>query len=96
MQTAERVEHAILHVVEAETASSSEIRISAMHDTSPIHTLMFDNEGTLLTANKTALNSLQASSEGWGTLDCFLCTMLMCTAAQQHPPADAVLDLQVA
>ena len=64
IQTADRVENAILHIIESETASSTDIRVSAMHDHSPIHSMLFDNQGTLLTANKAALNALQVTFEG--------------------------------
>ena len=64
IQTADRVENAILHIVESETASSSDIRVSAMHDHSPIHSMLFNNQGTLLTANKAALKALQVTFEG--------------------------------
>lgn len=57
-----RVENALLHVFEAEQSSHAELRVSAMHDRSPIHTFLFDSQGSLLTANKAALQFCQAGS----------------------------------
>lgn len=73
VQTADRVENAILHVVESETASSTDIRVSAMHDHSPIHSMLFNSQGVLLTANKAALAALQVTREGEDTACISVC-----------------------
>lgn len=57
-----RVENALLHVYEAEQSSPTDLRVSAMHDRSPLHTFLFDSQGFLLTANKAALQFCQAGS----------------------------------
>lgn len=57
-----RVENALLHVLDTEQTSHAELRVSAMHDRSPIHTFLFDSQGLLLTANKAALQFCQAGS----------------------------------
>ena len=56
------VENALLHVIEAEQSSHTELRVAAMHDRSPIHTFLFDSQGSLLTANKAALQFCQTGS----------------------------------
>ena len=49
------VKTAVLHMVDPEVASPADTRVSAMHERDPIHTMMFDIKGLLLTANKAAL-----------------------------------------
>ncbi|KAL3144948.1 hypothetical protein ABBQ32_003454 [Trebouxia sp. C0010 RCD-2024] len=61
-----RVENALLHVYEAEQSSPTDLRVSAMHDRSPLHTFLFDSQGFLLTANKAALQFCQAGSDPSG------------------------------
>lgn len=67
------VENALLHVFDSEQTSHVELRVSAMHDRSPIHTFLFDSQGLLLTANKAALQFCQAGSgqlPHWCTARC--------------------------
>ena len=68
-----RVENALLHVLEAEQSSHAELRVSAMHNRSPIHTFLFDSQGNLLTANKAALQFCQAGSGQLIVLPCLQC-----------------------
>ncbi len=53
-----------MHIIEAEQASISDTRVCAMHDRDPIHTMMFNAEGNLLTANKAALHAFQIDTAG--------------------------------
>ena len=56
---------ALLHVIESAISSSqTDLRVAAMHDRSPIHTFLFDSEGTMLTANKMALLACQRDMTG--------------------------------
>ena len=80
------VENALLHVIEAEQSSHTELRVAAMHDRSPIHTFLFDSQGSLLTANKAALRFCQTGAgrpaatrltvlHCWRLLACTMCTL---------------------
>lgn len=58
------VELALLHVIESEGSSHTDLRVAAIYDRSPIHTFMFDSEGGMLTANQAALLAHQRSALG--------------------------------
>ncbi len=58
------VESALLHVIESELSSHTDLRVAAMHDRSPIHTFLFDSQGELLTANTCALTACQRDTRG--------------------------------
>ena len=83
-----QVENALLHVLEAQQSSHAELRVSAMHDRSPIHTFLFDSQGWLLTANKAALQCCQAGSGQLIPLPC-----LQCCAASASPMQSRLLFL---
>ena len=71
---------ALMHMIETELSSSQrDLRVSAMHDRSPIHTFMFDNEGNLLSANKMALLACQRDLGGDLVLLCQLMLQLTIT-----------------
>ena len=53
-----------MHMIEGEQASIADTRACAMHAYDPIHTMMFNNEGTLLTANKAALEAYHIDTSG--------------------------------
>ena len=78
-----RVETAVLHMFEIQTAASlpeasvasaasktnsSEMRICALHQRSPVQTFMFDSHGVLLHANKAALASVQTGTASGSAL----------------------------
>lgn len=64
MQTAQRqTQEALLHIVELD-ADMAETRAAVVHDTDPMHTMVFDSQGTLLNANKAALKSLHCHDSG--------------------------------
>ena len=54
---------AIMHIAELD-ASTEDLRVTAMHLRSPIHTLMFNSKGELLAANSTALKACHAHTPG--------------------------------
>jgi len=58
------VEIALLHVIESEGSSHTDLRVTAIYDRSPIHTFLFDSEGGMLTANQAALLAHQRSALG--------------------------------
>ncbi len=58
------VEIALLHVIESEGSSHTDLRVAAIYDRSPIHTFLFDSEGSMLTANQAALLAHQRSALG--------------------------------
>ena len=68
MQTSQgNVEEALVHVAELD-ADIADTRATAVHDIDPTHTMVFNSQGTLLHANKAALESLcqhSMSSETW-------------------------------
>ena len=51
-----QVQIAIMHIAELD-ASTEDLRVTAMHLRSPIHTLMFNSKGELLAANTMALRA---------------------------------------
>ncbi|KAL3135611.1 3',5'-cyclic-nucleotide phosphodiesterase pde1 [Trebouxia sp. C0009 RCD-2024] len=57
------VQSAIMHIAELD-ASNEDLRVTAMHLRSPIHTLMFNSKGDLLAANSTALKACHAHAPG--------------------------------
>ncbi|KAL3135613.1 3',5'-cyclic-nucleotide phosphodiesterase pde1 [Trebouxia sp. C0009 RCD-2024] len=57
------VQPAIMHIVELD-ASTEDLRVTAMHLRSPIHTLLFNSKGELLAANTTALKACHAHTPG--------------------------------
>ncbi len=69
VQTAQgKVEEALVHVAEL-GADAADTRAAAVHDIDPTHTMVFTAQGTLLHANKAALESLcqhSMSGETWG------------------------------
>ena len=79
-----QVENALLHVLEADQSSHAELRVSAMHDRSPIHTFLFDSQGLLLTANKAALQFCQAGSGQLTGLPCLQCIIVSACPMQPH------------
>lgn len=54
---------AIMHVAETD-ASIEDLRVTAMHLRSPIHTLMFNGSGTLLGANTSAMEACHIHTPG--------------------------------
>ena len=61
------VEEALVHVAELD-ADVADTRATAVHDIDPTHTMVFNSQGTLLHANKAALQSLcqhSMSGETW-------------------------------
>ena len=83
VQTAQgKVEEALVHTVEL-GADVADIRATAVHDRDPMHTMMFTAQGTLLHANKAALESLcqqSMSGEAWSVTPlsvlCILCLVI--------------------
>ena len=64
MQTAPgQVQHAVMHTAEMD-ASTEDLRVTAMHLRSPIHTLMFNSKGDLLGANTSALEACHIHTPG--------------------------------
>jgi len=58
VQTAQgNIEEALVHIAEL-GADIAEMRATAVHDRDPMHTMVFTPQGTLLHANKAALESL--------------------------------------
>lgn len=66
-----------------------------MHDHSPMHSMLFNQEGTLLTANKAALASFRVTPEGLlqlhAVLHCSSVTVLM--MQQQHLPTLSFIQI---
>ena len=60
------VEIALLHVIESEGSSHTDLRVAAIYDRSPIHTFLFDSEGGMLTA--TRLHCLLIKDLPWVSL----------------------------
>ena len=52
-----------MHIVELD-ADMADARVAVVHDTDPMHTMIFDSRGTLLNANKAALKSLHCHDSG--------------------------------
>ena len=69
---------ALMHMIEGEQAGIADTRACAMHAYDPIHTMMFDNEGTLLTANKAALEAYHIDTSGESAPWC-------CIASEPYP-----------
>ncbi|KAL3158778.1 hypothetical protein ABBQ32_011505 [Trebouxia sp. C0010 RCD-2024] len=59
----QEVQTAIMHIAELD-ASTEDMRITAMHLRSPIHTLLFNSKGELLAASTTALKACHAHTPG--------------------------------
>lgn len=59
-----KVEMAILHVAELENSAQADQRWVAMLQRSPLHTLLFSNNGRLVTGNKAAISKLHRLMEG--------------------------------
>ncbi|KAL3135615.1 hypothetical protein ABBQ38_006096 [Trebouxia sp. C0009 RCD-2024] len=57
------VQTAVMHIAELD-ASTEDLRVTAMHLRSPIHTLLFNSKGELLAANTTALKACHAHTPG--------------------------------
>ena len=58
-----KVEMAVLHIAEM-GASIEDLRIKAQHHRNPFHTFMFNRDGILLSANKSAMQACKKSIAG--------------------------------
>ena len=58
-----QVQLAVMHTAEMD-ASTEDLRVTAMHLRSPIHTLMFNSKGDLLGANTSALDACHIHTPG--------------------------------
>ncbi|DBB02619.1 TPA: putative 3',5'-cyclic phosphodiesterase pde-3 [Trebouxia sp. C0006] len=58
------VETAAMHIIEPEQASIADSRVCAMHDRDPIHTMLYDSKGVLLSANKAAMTAFHIDTPG--------------------------------
>ena len=58
-----KVQTAVMHIAEMD-ASTEDLRVTAMHLRSPIHTLMFNSRGELLAANSSALEACHMHTPG--------------------------------
>ena len=56
------VETAVMHILEV-AGDTSQMRVSTMHETNPLHTFMFSSRGKLLNANQAALEACRYSGE---------------------------------
>ena len=72
-----KVEMAVLHIAEM-GASTEDLRITAQHHRNPFHTFMFNRDGTLLSANKSAMQACKKSRAGAACLR--LCRMVATAA----------------
>ncbi len=66
-----RVEAAAMVVIDME-AAAADMRLSTMYHRSPVHNLMFAHDGTLLHANRAALEAMQLSVTGACNLSQFI------------------------
>ena len=57
------VQSAVMHIAEMD-ASTEDLRVTAMHLRSPIHSLMFNSRGELLGANSSALKACHMHTPG--------------------------------
>ena len=85
------VETGILHMIDTNVASPADTRVSAMHERDPIHTMMFNTEGVLLTANKAALHAFHIDTTGNLTVCSLLCAGLF---ACRHNSMHAAIGKQ--
>ncbi|KAA6420588.1 MAG: hypothetical protein FRX49_09381 [Trebouxia sp. A1-2] len=53
-----------MHIIEPEQSSIADSRVSAMHDRDPIHTMLYDSKGMLLSANKAAMSAFHIDTPG--------------------------------
>ena len=53
-----------MHIIEPEQASIADSRVCAMHDRDPIHTMLYDSNGMLLSANKAAMTAFHIDTPG--------------------------------
>ena len=58
-----KVDTAVMHIAEMD-ASTEDLRVTAMHLRSPIHTLMFNSKGELLAANTSAVDACHLHTSG--------------------------------
>ena len=58
------VETAAMHIIEPEQSSIADSRVCAMHDRDPIHTMLYDSNGLLISANKAAMTAFHIDTPG--------------------------------
>lgn len=53
-----------MHIIEPEQSSIADSRVCAMHDRDPIHTMLYDSNGLLISANKAAMTAFHIDTPG--------------------------------
>lgn len=53
-----------MHIMEPEQSRIADSRVCAMHDRDPIHTMLYDSSGGLLSANQAAMTAFHIDTPG--------------------------------
>ena len=87
---------AVLHVMEMDS-TSEDLRARAMNERNPVHSMLFCQQGELLTANAAARRGIHsASSGGLGHLPLLHATQLMISCLSSNPSLQLCLAMGTA